>query len=140
MLLMNNIFQKALGCLHVALSIILAMTLIIPQPQSVSFCNPMDLVMLQSCCHSQEVEQEDGQDSVSGPDCCDEVALPDLEADRLPQLHLPVLVVTSSVVVDVPVVEWTLVVDIEEKFSNISARGPPHNSVPIFTRNSSYLL
>jgi hypothetical protein len=140
MLLMNTLFQKALGCLHVALFIILAMTLIIPQSQSVSFCNPMDQVMLQSCCHSQEVELEEGQDSVSGPDCCDDIALPDLEADSLPQLHLPVLVVTSSVVVDVPVVEWTLVVDIEEEFSNISARGPPPNSVPIFTRNCSYLI
>jgi hypothetical protein len=139
MLLMNNIFQKALGCLHVALSIILAMTLIIPQPQSVSFCNPMDLVMLQSCCHSQEVEQEDGQDSVSGPDCCDEISLPDLEKDTLPSLYLPVLV-ASSTLVAIPVVEWVVIADFEEDVSNISARGPPPNAGPIFRRNCSYLI
>ena len=136
---MNTVFQKVLGCLQVASFLILAITLIIPQSQSVSFCNPMDQVMFQDCCHSQEVELEEGQDSVSGPDCCDEITLPDLEKDTLPSLHVPVWV-TSSTLVAIPVVEWVVVADFEEEVSNISVRGPPLNSVPIFTRNCSYLI
>lgn len=94
--------------------------------------------MLQDCCHPQKIEVKNGEDSVSGPDCCDEIAVPDAEKDALVDLVLLKPLSTSAWSI-LPTPEWILLEETED-LPIAEARGPPPDSIPLFIRNCSYLI
>ena len=130
--------QRILNIAKVSLFLLMAISVMIPRAADISFCNPMEQVMLQSCCHPQKVEVKNGEDSVSGPDCCDKIALPDAEKDALSIIILPKPLVTSAWFI-LPTPEWILLEDTEET-PIVKARGPPPDPIPLFIQNCSYLI
>jgi len=130
--------QRILSLAKISLFLLMAISVVIPRTASISFCNPMEQVMLQDCCHPKKIQVKNGDDSVSGPDCCDEIAIPDAEKDALTDIVLPKPLVVSAWFI-IPTTEWILLENTEEN-PIVLARGPPPDLIPLFIRNCSYLI
>ena len=130
--------QRILNIAKISLFLLMAISVMVPRATSVSFCNPMEQLMLQSCCHPQKIEVKNGDDSVSGPDCCDEIAVPDAEKESLAATVLPKPLVISAWFT-LPTPEWILLEETQE-LPIKEARGPPLNPIPLFIQNCSYLI
>ena len=130
--------QRILNIVKISLFLLMAISVMVPRAVSVSFCNPMEQVMLQACCHPQKIEVKSGEDSVSGPDCCDEIAVPDAEKESLSVTVLPKPLIVSAWFT-LPTPEWILLEETKET-PIVQARGPPPDSIPLFIQNCSYLI
>lgn len=130
--------QQILNIAKIIIFLFLAISIAIPKIAAVSFCNPMDQVMLQSCCHSKKPEIKNGDDSISAPACCDQISLPDADKDLVSVVSLP-KPVTLSAWFQLPEPEWILLEAAEDP-QPAQARGPPPDLVPLFIQNCSYLI
>ena len=130
--------QRILNIVKISLFLLMAISIAVPRATSISFCHPMEQVMLQTCCHPKKIQVKNGEDSVSGPDCCDEIAVSDAEKDTLADIVLSKPLVVSAWFT-LPTTEWILLEN-NENTPIVRARGPPPDPIPLFIRNCSYLI
>jgi hypothetical protein len=132
--------ERLLSIVRTVLFVLLAVSVIIPRVQAISFCNPMDQVMLTPCCHPEtQPELEEGADSVHRPACCDEIAIPSTAHDTATATVIPMIHLVPSMPA-LPQIEWRANVSIKVERAIQQARGPPPDPLPLFIQHCSYRI
>ncbi len=132
--------KRVLSILRGVLFVLMAVSVILPRVESISFCHPMDQIMLRACCHPDTPpDLEEGADSIHRPSCCDEIAVPTTDSETLTSVVLP-LVHYVPAYPSVPLLSWG---DVQQGIPNIPpvrARGPPPDPLPLFIQHCSYRI
>ena len=130
--------QRLFNIVKMTLFVLMALSVALPRVASLSFCNPMDQIMLQSCCHPSTVQIEEGQSSVSRPNCCDDISVPDAEPDTLTKLTLPSpSIVAAWFTIFTP--KW-IQLYVVPSYRFIRVRGPPPDPIALFVQYCSYRI
>lgn len=130
--------QRLFNIAKVALFALMALSVAVPRVKSLSFCNPMEQVMLQSCCHPSTVQIEDDEPSVSRPSCCDDISVPDSEQDTVVELVLP-SPMTVSTWFKIPRPTWIHLYDVRSDWV-VRVRGPPPDPIALFIQYCSFII
>jgi hypothetical protein len=130
--------QRLFNIAKVALFALMALSVALPRVASLSFCNPMDQVMLQSCCHPSTVQIEEDQVSVSRPNCCDDISVPDAEQDISTEIAFPSALAVSAWFA-IPTPRWVQLYDVPS-YRVVRVRGPPPDPIPLFIQHCSYRI
>jgi len=129
--------QRFLNIIQVIVSALIVCSLIFPAATSISYCYPMQEIMLVQCC--DEVHEDHGLAFVN-PDCCDEIKFPVSQKDTSKPSFFPALKVSQQGYV-VPERNWVVVNDVlKKKILPTGARGPPPDGPPLYISNCSYLI
>ena len=131
--------DRLLSIVQALLFVTLALSMVIPRAQSISFCNPMDRIMLVSCCHPAHSDVEDGKAELHRPNCCDDIPLPAIDQENLNGFSMP-LVALSPIMPPMPSVLWEFYGTVFEQSVPMGARGPPPNPFPLFLQNRTLLI
>jgi hypothetical protein len=135
--MVQSMRQFLVKMIQVMVSALIVCSLILPAASSISYCHPMEEIMLVKCC--DEVQEDHGLAFVN-PDCCDEIKFPVAKKDTSKTPSLPALKVSQKGYAT-PERNWIVVTDIfKENTVPVGARGPPLNGPSLYISNCSYLI
>ena len=132
--------RRCVSILRSVLFVLMTVAVILPRVNTLSFCNPMDKIMLRACCHPEAFPSlEEGADSVRRPNCCDEIAIPATDSDTVVSIALSCINYVPAYPA-IPTIEWRGIQKGTPPLQKARARGPPPDPLPLFIQHCSYRI